>query len=151
MPSSSARRAADVRCGGHRPPAYAHANHNTLAIATTHTQARYVLPPVIRDFVARFPRVKVELHQGNPVQVAEHTAHAAAQLLSSRPIIIIIQFTPGASADTLQRLVNKKVSENTPFIILTAHGSIDLAVRAIKEGAERLHRQLQLKRIEQAL
>ena len=45
-----------------------------LAIATTHTQARYVLPPVIRDFAARYPKVKVVLHQGNPMQVAEQTA-----------------------------------------------------------------------------
>ena len=52
----------------------------TLAIATTHTQARYVLPPVVRDFAARFPRVKVELHQGNPVQVAEHTASGSADV-----------------------------------------------------------------------
>jgi LysR family cys regulon transcriptional activator len=44
-----------------------------LAIATTHTQARYVLPPVIRDFASRYPKVKVVLHQGNPLQVAEHT------------------------------------------------------------------------------
>jgi LysR family cys regulon transcriptional activator len=52
----------------------------TLAIATTHTQARYVLPPVVRDFAARFPRVKVELHQGNPVQVAEQTANGSADV-----------------------------------------------------------------------
>src|SRR5215510_2417901 len=47
--------------------------------------------------------------------VASATAgsEAAAGLLSSRPISIIIPFTPGASADTLQRIVNKKVSENT--------------------------------------
>ena len=45
-----------------------------LAIATTHTQARYVLPPVIRDFAERYPRVKVILHQGNPEQVAAQTA-----------------------------------------------------------------------------
>ena len=38
---------------------------------------------------------------------------AAAQLLSSRPITVIIPFTPGSSADTLQRLVDKKVTENT--------------------------------------
>jgi LysR family cys regulon transcriptional activator len=44
-----------------------------LAIATTHTQARYVLPPVIRGFAARYPKVKVVLHQGNPLQVAEQT------------------------------------------------------------------------------
>ena len=44
-----------------------------LAIATTHTQARYVLPPVIRGFAARYPKVKVILHQGNPLQVADQT------------------------------------------------------------------------------
>jgi tripartite-type tricarboxylate transporter receptor subunit TctC len=38
---------------------------------------------------------------------------AAAELLSSRPISIVIPFTPGASSDTLQRLVAKKVTENT--------------------------------------
>jgi tripartite-type tricarboxylate transporter receptor subunit TctC len=38
---------------------------------------------------------------------------AAAELLSSRPITIIIPFTPGASADTLQRIVARKVTENT--------------------------------------
>jgi LysR family cys regulon transcriptional activator len=44
-----------------------------LAIATTHTQARYVLPPVIRGFATRYPKVKVVLHQGNPLQVADQT------------------------------------------------------------------------------
>lgn len=44
-----------------------------LTIATTHTQARYVLPPILSAFVARYPKVRVVLHQGNPVQVAEQT------------------------------------------------------------------------------
>jgi len=51
-----------------------------LAIATTHTQARYVLPRVIRDFAARYPKVKVVLHQGNPLQVAEQTASGEADV-----------------------------------------------------------------------
>jgi LysR family transcriptional regulator, cys regulon transcriptional activator len=55
-------------------------DEGTLAIATTHTQARYVLPPVLRDFAARYPKVKLELHQGNPVQVAEQTARGAADV-----------------------------------------------------------------------
>src|SRR5262252_3883003 len=38
---------------------------------------------------------------------------ARAELLSSRPITVINPFTPGASSDTLQRIVNKKVSEDT--------------------------------------
>jgi LysR family transcriptional regulator, cys regulon transcriptional activator len=55
-------------------------DEGTLAIATTHLQARYVLPPVLRDFVARWPKVKLELHQGNPVEVAEQTARGAADV-----------------------------------------------------------------------
>src|SRR5512141_1420873 len=31
-------------------------DEGTLAIATTHLQARYVLPPVLRDFAARYPK-----------------------------------------------------------------------------------------------
>ena len=44
--------------------------------------------------------------------------HAAAELLSSRPITVVIPFTPGASSDTFQRLVAKKVTENTGQSIL---------------------------------
>lgn len=43
----------------------------TLSIATTHTQARYVLPEVIRTFRERYPRVDLELHQGTSEQIAE--------------------------------------------------------------------------------
>src|SRR5215471_12488205 len=38
---------------------------------------------------------------------------ATAELLSSRPITVVIPFTPGASSDTLQRIVNKKVAESS--------------------------------------
>jgi LysR family cys regulon transcriptional activator len=52
----------------------------TLAISTTHTQARYVMPPVVRAFAERYPKVKLVIHQGNPVQVAEHTARGDVDL-----------------------------------------------------------------------
>ncbi len=42
----------------------------TLSIATTHTQARYVLPAPVALLRRRFPRVQVVLHQGTPEQVA---------------------------------------------------------------------------------
>jgi LysR family cys regulon transcriptional activator len=42
-----------------------------LSIATTHTQARYALPPVIQAFRARYPVVTLQLHQGSPAQIAE--------------------------------------------------------------------------------
>ena len=43
----------------------------TLSIATTHTQARYVLPEVIQAFAERYPNVNLELHQGTSEQIAE--------------------------------------------------------------------------------
>jgi LysR family cys regulon transcriptional activator len=52
----------------------------TLTIATTHTQARYVLPQVLLAFANRYPKVKVVLHQGNPRQVAEQTAAGEADV-----------------------------------------------------------------------
>lgn len=42
-----------------------------LSIAATHSQARYALPHVVRDFRQRYPRVTLHLHQGSPRQVAE--------------------------------------------------------------------------------
>jgi LysR family cys regulon transcriptional activator len=42
-----------------------------LSIATTHTQARYVLPEPVALLRRRYPKVKVALHQGNPEQVAQ--------------------------------------------------------------------------------
>ncbi|MCB1867419.1 MAG: HTH-type transcriptional regulator CysB [Gammaproteobacteria bacterium] len=46
----------------------------SLSIATTHTQARYVLPPVIKAFRARYPDVQLQMHQGNPEQISEMAA-----------------------------------------------------------------------------
>lgn len=51
-----------------------------LAIATTHTQARYVLPPVVRTFMERYPDVRLLLHQGNPRQVCERVLAGEADL-----------------------------------------------------------------------
>jgi LysR family cys regulon transcriptional activator len=46
----------------------------SLSIATTHTQARYVLPHVVRAFRAKYPKVHLHLHQGTSEQIAEMVA-----------------------------------------------------------------------------
>ncbi|MFC3607007.1 HTH-type transcriptional regulator CysB [Stutzerimonas tarimensis] len=46
----------------------------TLSIATTHTQARYALPPVIGRFIKQYPDVSLHMHQGTPMQIAEMAA-----------------------------------------------------------------------------
>jgi LysR family transcriptional regulator, cys regulon transcriptional activator len=42
-----------------------------LRIGTTHTQARYVLPAVIRAFREIFPAVSLQIHQGTPQEIVE--------------------------------------------------------------------------------
>jgi tripartite-type tricarboxylate transporter receptor subunit TctC len=61
----------------------------------------------------------------------------AAELLSSRPITIIIPFTSGASSDTLQRLVGKKVTENTGQTLIVESrpgGGGAIAASAVKQA-----------------
>ncbi len=48
-----------------------------LSIATTHTQARYALPPVIQGFIEAYPDVSLHMHQGTPMQIAEMAANGA--------------------------------------------------------------------------
>jgi LysR family cys regulon transcriptional activator len=50
------------------------ADGGSLSIATTHTQARYVLPHVVGAFRAKYPKVRLHLHQGTSEQIAEMVA-----------------------------------------------------------------------------
>lgn len=50
---------------------FSNKRHGSLSIATTHTQARYVLPRVIQDFIKLYPDVSLDMHQGTPVQISE--------------------------------------------------------------------------------
>ena len=46
----------------------------SLSIATTHTQARYALPPIIKEFIDNYPEVSLHMHQGTPIQISEMAA-----------------------------------------------------------------------------
>lgn len=52
----------------------------SLSIATTHTQARYALPSVIKTFSERYPGVQLRLHQGNPTQIVEMVLSGEADI-----------------------------------------------------------------------
>ncbi|HUL13828.1 MAG TPA: HTH-type transcriptional regulator CysB [Methylococcaceae bacterium] len=58
----------------------------SLSIATTHTQARYALPDVVKEFMRRYPGIKLNMHQGTPMQIAE---------LASRGIVDMAIATEG--------------------------------------------------------
>ena len=49
-----------------------------LAIATTHTQARYVLPGVISEFRQKYPDVALHMQQGTPKQIAQMVSEGSA-------------------------------------------------------------------------
>ncbi|MFK0573955.1 HTH-type transcriptional regulator CysB [Endozoicomonas sp.] len=46
----------------------------SLSIATTHTQARYALPGIIKQFIGQYPDVALHMNQGTPIQIAEMAA-----------------------------------------------------------------------------
>ena len=81
----------------------------------------------IRDFLEQ---------QGYEIEEAQSCEEAQNLFRTSRPDIVIADYMmpDGTALDLLPRL--KEIDPDTPLLVLTAHGSIDLAVRAIKEGAE---------------
>lgn len=59
---------------------YSKQDSGTLSIATTHTQARYVLPQPVARLREAFPKVNVSLHQGSPDQVAKMVIDEIAEI-----------------------------------------------------------------------
>jgi DNA-binding NtrC family response regulator len=74
--------------------------------------------------------------QGYEIDEAESCQSAQHMFRTARPDVVIADYLlpDGTALDLLPRL--KEIDAGIPLLILTAHGSIDLAVRAIKEGAE---------------
>jgi LysR family cys regulon transcriptional activator len=59
---------------------YNNPNTGTLTIATTHTQARYVLPHVVKAFKERFPKVNLILQQADPETIAQMVIRGQADI-----------------------------------------------------------------------
>jgi len=51
-----------------------------FVIATTHTQARYALPEVLKRFSTKYPKVTVQLRQGNSSQVSKFLLEGEADI-----------------------------------------------------------------------
>ncbi len=59
---------------------YSDQDRGTLSLATTHTQARYLLPDVISEFIRRYPDIALHMHQGTPVQISEAASKGSVDL-----------------------------------------------------------------------
>jgi len=98
----------------------------TLSIATTHTQARYVLPEIIGAFRERYPKVNLELHQGTSEQIAELVANNAVDFAiatSSRKLFPGLVLLPCFHWDRIV-LVPKKHE------LANSNGQLDLPMLA---------------------
>lgn len=58
----------------------ANSGRGELTIATTHIHAKYVLPPVVQRFIAKYPQVSLTLHQGNPKECSDLVAHGQVDM-----------------------------------------------------------------------
>ncbi|MCE4536720.1 CysB family HTH-type transcriptional regulator [Pelomonas sp. P7] len=59
---------------------YSRQDSGTFSIATTHTQARYVLPAPVAQLRKQLPQLRISLHQGSPDQVARMLIDETADL-----------------------------------------------------------------------
>jgi LysR family cys regulon transcriptional activator len=59
---------------------YSGEKSGTLTVATTHTQARYVLPRVVQAFRNAFPDVRIALQQSSPEHIAEWVISGKADI-----------------------------------------------------------------------
>src|SRR5215470_1100478 len=86
--------------------------------------------------VQRLAIVKLLQSQGFEVDEADTCAEALEVFRSLRPDAAVVDYLmpDGTALDLLPRL--KAIAADVPLVILTAHGSIDIAVRAMQEGAD---------------
>ena len=59
---------------------YTEKDQGTFTIATTHTQARYKLPKVVEEFVKKYPKTNLNIHQGDPSQVTDQIINGEADV-----------------------------------------------------------------------
>ncbi len=87
--------------------------------------------PAVRFGVSDFLKSR-----GFAVEEAGSCREAEAAFRREPPAVAVVDYSlpDGNALELLPRL--KEVDPSVPVVLLTAHGSVDLAVRAIKEGAE---------------
>jgi LysR family cys regulon transcriptional activator len=59
---------------------YERKDSGSFIIATTHTQARYKLPVVVESFVKKYPKINLNIHQGDPAQVTAQILNGEADV-----------------------------------------------------------------------
>ncbi|WKA63877.1 HTH-type transcriptional regulator Cbl [Pectobacterium aroidearum] len=120
-----------------------------LVIATTHTQARYSLPPVIKAFRSLYPQVRLVLNQGTPDEIVAmlHSGEAdigiASEQLINEPSLAAFSYyrwhhsviVPEDHPLTQERVITLEMLNAEPLITyrqgITGRSRLDRAFQAV--------------------
>jgi len=112
---------------------FSQSDKGQLTVATTHTQARYVLPPIVSSFKKEFPKVHLALHQGSPNEISELLLNGEADLaiatesLSQIPELVSFPFYSWhhtvivPKGHPLEKIKKLKIEDLAEYPIITYH------------------------------
>lgn len=66
---------------------FSKSNRGSLTIATTHTQAQFILPPILQRFSAQYPQIELRVHQGNPKSMCQLAANNQVDFVIASEVI----------------------------------------------------------------
>lgn len=110
---------------------FSKSNRGSLTIATTHTQAQFILPPILQRFSERYPHIELRVHQGNPKSMCKLAANnqvdfvIASEVIDEQGELITIpayswnRYIVVPKNHELTRMTSISLSELAEFPILT--------------------------------
>ena len=66
---------------------FSKSNRGSLTIATTHTQAQFILPPILQRFARQYPHIELRVHQGNPKSMCKLAANNQVDFVIASEVI----------------------------------------------------------------
>ena len=66
---------------------FSKSNRGSLTIATTHTQAQFILPPIMQRFSNKYPHIELRVHQGNPKSMCKLAANNQVDFVIASEVI----------------------------------------------------------------
>jgi LysR family cys regulon transcriptional activator len=66
---------------------FSKSNRGSLTIATTHTQAQFILPPILQRFSRKYPYIELRVHQGNPKSMCKLAANNQVDFVIASEVI----------------------------------------------------------------
>lgn len=110
---------------------FSKSNRGSLTIATTHTQAQFILPPILQRFSRKYPHIELRVHQGNPKSMCKLAANnqvdfvIASEVIDERGELVTIpayrwnRFIVVPNNHELTQFDNITLSDLASFPILT--------------------------------